>query len=112
MTTRTIAVIPMSQPALRAGRPRRAGSGARGRGRRAAPSGREGLRVRSRLRRPRRRGRASCRSRRHRLGAWAGRESEAEMLGVGDGLAEQSADVIVVQGVDDLPAVALPDHQP
>ena len=34
------------------------------------------------------------------------------MLDVRDGLLEQFADVVVVEVVDDPPAVALPDYQP
>ena len=34
------------------------------------------------------------------------------MLGVGDGLREQHADVIVVEGIDDASAPALANHEP
>jgi len=37
--------------------------------------------------------------------------SEPEVLGVKDGFVEQRGDMVVVEGVDDLAAGALPDHQ-
>ena len=39
-------------------------------------------------------------------------ETETQVLGVRDGLAQQRTDVIIVQRVDHLPAIALADHEP
>lgn len=39
------------------------------------------------------------------------REAEPQMLGVGDRFGQQRADVIVMEPIDRLPAVALPDDQ-